>query len=49
MSQPVNDYIRLPDFVKLEWIGTEEDVAKLEVLLEDEFIGVDSEWRPQLT
>jgi hypothetical protein len=49
MSQPVSDYISLPDFVKLEWIGTEEDVPKLAVLLEDEFIGVDSEWRPQLT
>ena len=49
MSQPVADYIKLPDFVKLTWIGTEEDVPKLSALLDDEFIGVDSEWRPQLT
>jgi len=36
----------LPDYVKVEWIGSEADVPKLEVLLEEEFIGVDSEWRP---
>jgi hypothetical protein len=45
----VSDYISLPEFVKVEMIDTEEVVPKLAVLLEDEFIGVDSEWRPQLT
>ena len=49
LSKPTEDYIKLPDSVKVEWIGTEEDVPKLEILLKDELIGVDSEWRPQLT
>lgn len=49
MSKPENEYIKLPDYVKLHWITTEEDVPQLELLLEDELIGVDSEWRPQLT
>ena len=49
LSRPLEDYLSLPDFVKLDWIGSEEDVPKLEVLLEEEYIGMDSEWRPQLT
>ena len=49
LSRPINEYMELPKDVKLEWIGTDEDVPKLEILLKDEFIGVDSEWRPQLT
>ena len=42
----MDDYLSLPSFVKVEMISTEDDVQKLEVLLEEEFIGVDSEWRP---
>ena len=49
MSQPASDYLQLPEHVKLEWIGTDEDVPKLEALLEEPLIGVDSEWRPELT
>jgi hypothetical protein len=49
LSKPAEDYVKLPESVKVEWIGTEEDVPKLEVLLQDELVGVDSEWRPQLT
>lgn len=49
LSRPKEDYITLPEFVKVQWVGTEEDVQKMEVLLQDEFVGVDSEWRPQLT
>lgn len=49
LSRPKENYISLPRDVSVEWIGTEADVPKLEVLLKDEFIGVDSEWRPQLT
>ena len=33
LSKPAEDYIKLPDSVKVEWIGTEEDVPKLEILL----------------
>jgi len=49
LSEPKTEYIHLPDFVNVEWIGTENDVSKLSQLLQEEFIGVDSEWRPQLT
>ena len=49
LSTPSTDFMALPDSVKVEMISTENDIAKLEVLLEEEFIGVDSEWRPQLT
>lgn len=49
LSRPKEDYMQLPDDVSLEWIGTDKDVQKLEILLNDELIGVDSEWRPQLT
>jgi hypothetical protein len=49
VSQPVTDYLVLPESVKVEWIGTEADVPKLEALLAEPLIGVDSEWRPELT
>jgi len=49
LSKPHEEYLQLPKHVKLEWITTEQDVSKLDVLLQDQFIGVDSEWRPQLT
>jgi hypothetical protein len=49
LSRPIEEYIKLPEFVKVQWVGTDEDVDKLAVLLKEEFIGVDSEWRPQLT
>jgi hypothetical protein len=49
LSKPANEYIHLPDTVKVELIETDQDVPKLEILLQDELIGVDSEWRPQLT
>lgn len=46
LSQPQSEYIKLPASVQVTWIGTDDDVPQLEVLLKDEFIGVDSEWRP---
>ena len=49
VCQPASDYLQMPAHVKLEWIGTDEDVPKLEALLEEPLIGVDSEWRPELT
>ena len=49
VSRPVENYLSLPKEVKLEWIGSDEDVPKLEQLLEEPYIGVDSEWRPELT
>ena len=49
MSRPEEEFFQMPAEVKLEWIGTEEDVPKLEQLLEEPLIGVDSEWRPELT
>ena len=40
--------IRLPEHVKVEWIGTLEDIPKLDALHSEPFIGVDSEWRPSM-
>jgi hypothetical protein len=34
--------------VKVEWISTPEDIIKLNLLLTEKFIGVDSEWRPSV-
>ena len=48
ISKPEGNYFRLPDHVNYNFISTEEDVVKLEVLKKDKFIGVDSEWRPGL-
>jgi hypothetical protein len=49
LSRPIEEYIKLPDNVKLEWIGSEEDVPKLSELLSEPYIGMDSEWRPELS
>lgn len=42
------DFISLPSEVRVEWVGTLEDINKLDALLTEPFIGVDSEWRPSL-
>jgi hypothetical protein len=43
-----DDLISLPEHVKVEWIGTPQDINKLDALLTEPYIGVDSEWRPSL-
>jgi hypothetical protein len=43
-----DDLISLPEHVKVEWIGSPDDINKLDVLLNEPYIGVDSEWRPSL-
>jgi hypothetical protein len=42
------DCIRLPESVKVEMIATIADIPKLDGLLSERFIGVDSEWRPSM-
>jgi hypothetical protein len=43
------EFFKIPKDVKIEFISTEEDVAKLEALLDDgPWIGIDSEWRPNM-
>lgn len=42
------DLISLPEHVKVEWVGSPDDINKLDALLTEPFIGVDSEWRPSL-
>ena len=49
LSKPAEEYIKLPENVKVEWIGEEDDVAKLKELLDEPLIGMDSEWRPELS
>jgi hypothetical protein len=40
--------MRLPDKFPVHWIGTEQDCEKLLMLLEEPYIGVDAEWRPNV-
>ena len=49
LSRPIEEYIKLPDTVKVEWIWEEDDVPKLKELLVEPLIGMDSEWRPELS
>lgn len=47
---PINkECIRLPESVKVKFVSTEEDVKELKCLVGAPFIGMDSEWKPQLT
>jgi hypothetical protein len=48
-SSPPKDYLRLPVSLEVQFIGTPEDIPKLKTLKGQKFIGVDSEWRPQIT
>jgi len=49
VSSPHKDYFPLPVDIKYDFIDTEELVNKLRVLQGQKYIGVDSEWRPQVT
>ncbi len=44
----MGECLRLPSHVKVEWIGSIEDIEKLDALHSEPFIGIDSEWRPSL-
>lgn len=37
--------MRLPETVKMHWIGTPADVEKLQLLVGKPYVGVDAEWR----
>jgi hypothetical protein len=41
--------MKLPNHVNLHWIGNDNDVHLLKLLLEEKYIGIDSEWRPEIT
>jgi hypothetical protein len=43
------DYLIFPSDINLHWIGEETNIDKLEELYNEKFIGIDSEWRPELT
>ncbi len=47
-SKPLSDYLQFPAGIELNWIATEEDIFKLESLLTETFIGIDSEWKINL-
>ena len=49
LAQPTSQYIHLPETVRVEWIGSEDDVPKLAALQNEKLVGVDSEWRPEIT
>lgn len=46
ISTPTADHLRLPADLLVEFIGQEAHVKKMEVLVGQKMIGVDSEWRP---
>ena len=39
-------FMNLPQYIKVDWVATEQDIPKLDQLLDEPYIGVDSEWRP---
>jgi hypothetical protein len=39
--------LSLPKDLKVDWISHEQDIPKLECLLNEKLIGIDSEWRIQ--
>jgi len=43
------EYIRLPENVKVQFVSKNEEIKLLDELLNEKFVGVDSEWRPELT
>ena len=38
-----------PSDINLHWISRDSDIDKLQELHNEKFIGIDSEWRPELT
>ena len=46
ISEPLEDYIKLPNSVKIRVIRDESEVHHLDELLGCKYIGMDSEWRP---
>ena len=41
--------VRLPEDIHFQLISKESDIEQLDFLLEEKYVGVDSEWRPNLT
>lgn len=44
-------FVKIPegDAVEVKWVDREDQIHLLDALRDDEFVGVDSEWRPQLS
>ena len=49
VSTPPAEHLRLPKDLEVEFVGDEATVKKMEVLVGQKMIGVDSEWRPQMS
>ena len=49
ITKPYEDFLTLPKSVKIHFIDSESNVHILDKLLDEKYIGVDSEWRPKLT
>jgi len=43
------DLLSLPKNVKVNFVGHEKDISSLKALMGAPYIGMDSEWRPQMT
>jgi hypothetical protein len=48
-SKPLENYIKLPKEITVEFIGDASLFSNLLCLLKEPYIGVDSEWRPHIT
>ena len=43
-------FVKIPEgAVEVKWVDREDQILLLDALRDDEFVGVDSEWRPQLS
>ena len=48
VSHPPKDYHRIPHEAKIEFISKDKQLKLLESLIDQKYIGVDAEWRPQM-
>lgn len=43
-------FVKIPEgAAEVKWVDREDQIHLLDALRDDEFLGVDSEWRPQLS
>lgn len=48
LSKPTDEYFKLPEDIRVTFIGTDEEVKLCEPLLHSSCLGVDCEWRPNI-
>ena len=48
VSHPPKDYHRMPLEAQIEFISKDKQLKALETLIDQKYVGVDAEWRPQM-